>query len=135
MVDLTKKALQIVLSIMLVALVSINSALAQNYDSLTLNYEPVKTKDFRFEPTYYVLPDVAASNKVKPYSYLMKKPAEPLKLDLSFLKNYDYQEYSMGDFVFNNSLINMPFREWGGDEIPYHIKQQTFSVTKPKRKK
>lgn len=125
---------KVFLVVIMVAFINTN-AVAQVRDSLLLRQEPIKAKDFRFEPTYYVLPDSGVSNLVNPYNYMLRKPALPMTMDLSFLKKYDYKQYNMGDFIINNSLIDMPFREWGTDVIPYHLKQQTFTVIKKKRDK
>jgi hypothetical protein len=125
---------KVFLVVIMVAFINTNAA-AQVRDSLLLRQEPIKAKDFRFEPTYYVLPDSGVSNLNNPYHYMLRKPALPHNIDLSFLKKYNYKQYNMGDFIINNSLIDMPFREWGTDIIPYHLKQQTFTVIKKKRDK
>jgi len=95
--------------------------------SLTKRDTIVKTSNFKFERNYFDRWQGSSGSASK------KRPQKSASFDLSFLKNYEFKTYSMGDFYVNNSLICMPFREWGTDVIPHHLKQQTFTVLRKKK--
>jgi hypothetical protein len=135
MYDCRFKTPEIRFLLVIAMLLMSNSAIAQVEGSLLLTDKPIKTKDFKFEPTYFVLSERGDGNLPKPYNYMLRKLALPYNVDLSFLKDYDYKKYNAGDFITNLNLIDTPFKEWGTDVIPYHLKQQTFWVVKKKKNK
>ena len=97
--------------------------------------EPVKTANFKFvgdnkeTPTYYTKHERSISN------IGVSMRGIPVKYDWSFLRKYEFRRYNMADFTINNALIDMPFHEWPGSEIPFTIKQQTFDIVKPRKPK
>ncbi|OEK06421.1 hypothetical protein [Roseivirga misakiensis] len=96
-------------------------------DNLAKADTPVKTHQFKFEKATPTLLKV----DVKKVQTLQK--ANLQTFDLSFLKDYEFKEYNMGEYYFNSTLICMPFIEWGSHVIPFHLKQQTFTVMKKKK--
>lgn len=112
--------MKVKLIFMLMLLSSIG--LANESDSLKVSGKQIRTTDYKFKLNPFVKKPILSSEK-------------PFSFDLSFLKEYDFKTYKMGDYYINNSLICMPFNEWGTDVIPYHLSQQTFTVFKRKRKR
>jgi len=104
-------------------------ALGQSPTKISIKVDTiVKTTDYRFERNYFVRSQNNALDTAEQATE--KLPS----FDLSFLENYEYKTYKMGDF-YMNSLESVPFSNWEQDLIPYYLREQTFTVLRKKKDK
>ena len=131
--SLQKRIIKAILySVLMVAPVTL--VFGQNTDTTAVAEKPILSKDFSFEPVYYVLPaEVPADTKLD--KKRLNDAENPYSFDLSFLKNYEFKRYNMGDYIFTNSSGIWNLRSRPGFEVPYHLQQQTFDVVRPIKEK
>ena len=116
------------IKIIFLLILSTNLVLSQTQSDETVEINnTIKTSNFKFENANSAL----AENNATEVSTVKHESMQ--SFDLSFLKDYTVKTYNMGDYYFDSRLMCMPFREWGPYVIPYHLKQETFTIVKKKK--